>query len=142
MRPTAKSSGCKTHLARIAFCVGDEFRNRRDRNCRVHQHNVWGAHDAGNWRDVADEIEIEFLIKRGIDRDVYSRLRITRPEPDRADARAQYACAENNQSHQYISHQDGGTDVLLRSHADAGVGDGELDEVGTGSLDNVRTRVR
>ena len=38
------------------------------RNRRVHLHHVGHAHDAGDRREVADEIEIELVVERRVDR--------------------------------------------------------------------------
>ncbi len=54
-------------LARIGFGVGDELRNRRGRHRQVDLHHQRHAHDAGDRRDVADEIELEIVVERGVD---------------------------------------------------------------------------
>src|SRR5258705_11450384 len=33
----------------------------------MHLHDMGHAHDAGYWREIADEIEIEFVVKRRVD---------------------------------------------------------------------------
>ena len=55
-------------LARICFRVGDEFGNRLRRKRRTYRHDVGKSNDAGNRREVADEIEAEFFVERRIDR--------------------------------------------------------------------------
>ena len=55
-------------LARIGLGVGDELRNRFYWNRWIHQHYEWLANDARDRRDVADEIETEFVVERRVDR--------------------------------------------------------------------------
>jgi len=55
-------------LARISLGIGNELGNRFGRNRRVHRHYVWRAHDAGNGRDVTNEIEIQLVKERRIGR--------------------------------------------------------------------------
>src|SRR5579864_5764228 len=55
-------------LAWIGFGVSDELRDCLSRNGWIDHHDIGYAHDARNRRDVADEIEIEFFIKRRVDR--------------------------------------------------------------------------
>jgi hypothetical protein len=52
---------------RVSLGVRDELWNGLGRNRRVHHHDIWKAHDGGNWLNVADEIEIELVIKCRID---------------------------------------------------------------------------
>ena len=54
-------------LARIGFRVGDKFGNRLRRKRSTYRHDVGKSRDAGNRRDVADEIETEFFVERRID---------------------------------------------------------------------------
>src|SRR5262249_46050062 len=42
--------------------------NRLARNRRVHHHDVGTSHDARDRRDVTDEIEIELIVERRVDR--------------------------------------------------------------------------
>ena len=55
------------NLAWIGFRVGDEFGNRLRRKRSAYRHDVGKSRDAGNRRDVADEIETEFFVERRID---------------------------------------------------------------------------
>ena len=55
-------------LARVGLGVGDELGNGLGRNRRIHLHDVGHAHDARDRRDVADEIEIELVVERRVDR--------------------------------------------------------------------------
>jgi hypothetical protein len=55
-------------LAWIGFRVGDELGKRFDRKRWIDDHNIGRAHDAGNGRDVVDEIEIELAVQRCVDR--------------------------------------------------------------------------
>ena len=59
----------KAELARIGLGVGDQFRNGFYGNGGIDLDDVWHAHHAGNRRGVADEIEAEMRVKRGIGRD-------------------------------------------------------------------------
>src|SRR5450759_1929782 len=55
-------------LARIGFGISDELGNGPGRKRWIDLHDEWRAHDAGDRRDVADEIETELVVKRGIAR--------------------------------------------------------------------------
>ena len=55
-------------LAGICFGVGDELGNGLGRNRRIHLHDIGHAHDAGDRRNVANEIEIELVVERRVDR--------------------------------------------------------------------------
>ena len=55
-------------LARIGLGVGDELGNGLGRNRWIHHHDIGRADDAGDRRDVADEIEIELVVERRVDR--------------------------------------------------------------------------
>jgi hypothetical protein len=52
----------------IGFGVSDEFGERLRRYRRIDQHHHRHADDAGDRRDVADEIEVQFFVERGVDR--------------------------------------------------------------------------
>ena len=54
-------------LVRIGLGVGDEFRDRFRRHVGVDLHHIGNARDAGDRRDIAYEIERQFLIQRGVD---------------------------------------------------------------------------
>src|SRR5262245_16188399 len=47
--------------------MGDEFRNRSGRDRWMDRNDVGLAIQTQNWRDVADEVEIELIVERGID---------------------------------------------------------------------------
>ena len=55
-------------LARIGFGIGDEFGNRLSWNRWIDHHHERGADDACNRCDVADEVEVELIVKDGGDR--------------------------------------------------------------------------
>ena len=55
-------------LARIGLGIGDELGNRLGRNRWIHHHDMGRADDARDRRDVADEIEIELVVERRVDR--------------------------------------------------------------------------
>ena len=63
--PTA--AGGEVDFARIGFGVGDEFGNGLGRERRIHLHDQRQQVDAGDRRDVADEIVIELRVERGVD---------------------------------------------------------------------------
>ena len=54
-------------LAGVRLGVGDKLGNRLGRNRWVHHHDVGCADDSRDWRDVADECEIELLVERRVD---------------------------------------------------------------------------
>ena len=54
-------------LAGIGLGVGDQFGDRLDRQRRVHHHHVGKADDARDRLDIAQEIEIELVVERGVD---------------------------------------------------------------------------
>src|SRR5262249_50765409 len=58
---------CHIDLARIGLRICNEFRERFDRKRRGHHHNQAHAYEARNRRDIADEIEMELVLERGID---------------------------------------------------------------------------
>ena len=64
----AVARGSKAHLAGIGLGKGDELGNRFGRKRRVHFHDVREATDESDWCDIADEIEVEFLIERRVGR--------------------------------------------------------------------------
>ena len=55
-------------LAGIGFGIGNEFRNGFGRERRVHDHHARPAGYACHRRDVVDEIEVEIVVERCIDR--------------------------------------------------------------------------
>ena len=55
-------------LAGIGFGIGDELGNRLGRNRWIDLHDDGHADDARDRRDVADEIEIELVVERRVDR--------------------------------------------------------------------------
>ena len=67
--------------------VGDELGNRFGRHRRMHQHDVGVAADSCDRRDVADEIEIELVVERRVDRvrcgDIQERIAIRGRTHDR-----------------------------------------------------------
>ncbi len=64
----ADAAGRQVDLARIGLGIGDEFRNRFRRHRKIDVHDQRNGGDARHRRGVADEVEIQMLIKRGIDR--------------------------------------------------------------------------
>ena len=57
----------KIDLARIASGVSDEFRDRLGRKRWIDQEHHRRLDHAGDWREIAGKIEIQFGIKRGVD---------------------------------------------------------------------------
>jgi hypothetical protein len=55
-------------FARIGLCISDEFGNRLGWSRKIHFHDARYADNACNRRDVADEIEIEVVVERRVDR--------------------------------------------------------------------------
>ncbi len=55
-------------FARIGLGIGDELGDRLGRNRWMHQDDHRDADDAGDRGDVADEVEIELVVERRIDR--------------------------------------------------------------------------
>jgi hypothetical protein len=54
-------------LAGIGIRVEDKLGNRLSRGRWIYRHDIWCADDASDWRDIAKEIEAEFIIERHID---------------------------------------------------------------------------
>src|SRR3979409_2690672 len=65
-----RSNSARTpmELSRIGFGTGDELWKSLGRERWVHDDHVRHAHDASDWRGVADEIEVEAIIERCVDR--------------------------------------------------------------------------
>src|SRR5215813_4369962 len=55
-------------LARVRLGIGDELGDGFGWNRGINHHDFGHAHDARNRRDVADDIEIELVIERRVDR--------------------------------------------------------------------------
>src|SRR6516164_9030116 len=68
MGPGADASRCHADLARTGFSVGDEFGNGLGRYRRIHHDHTGKADEARDRRDVTDEMEIEFVVERRVDR--------------------------------------------------------------------------
>src|SRR5262245_20518540 len=54
-------------LARIGIGISDELQNRLGRNRRIYQDDVGLAAKASDRRDVANKIEVELFVERGVD---------------------------------------------------------------------------
>ena len=67
MRRGADAGGGHVDLARIGLGVRDELGDGFRRHVRVDLHHVRHADEARDWRHVADEVERQILIKRGVD---------------------------------------------------------------------------
>ena len=68
MRPGSSTGRRHIDLARIGFCVGDEFRDRSGWNRWIDHHDIGSAANARDWRNVTDEIESGARVERDIDR--------------------------------------------------------------------------
>jgi len=68
MGRAAETGRRKIDLARIGFGIGNELRNRRDRQRGIDHHHVGKANNARNRRDVTHEIEAELFVECRIDR--------------------------------------------------------------------------
>ena len=66
--------------------VGNEFWDRFGRNTWIDFHHIGRAHDAGDGRNVADEIEIELVVNRCADRVI---------RPDQEERVAVRSCAHD-----------------------------------------------
>src|SRR6516162_3140551 len=64
---SADPGGHHVDLARIGIRVGDEFGNSFGRNRWMYRYDVGLPVNAGDRRDVADEIETKLVIERGVD---------------------------------------------------------------------------
>src|SRR4051812_47766906 len=53
-------------LPGVGLRIGDELRNRPDRNRRIYLHHQGGTKNPGNRSDVADEIEVELFKDRRV----------------------------------------------------------------------------
>src|SRR6266849_4812555 len=59
---------CHIDLAGIGLRISDKFRHRFGRSRWIHHHDIRPTAKARDRDDVADEVEIELLVKRGVDR--------------------------------------------------------------------------
>src|SRR3954447_5839356 len=65
---TPAASRRHVQLSRNGPGIGDELRDRLGWDRRIHDHDAWRAIDGGDWRDVADNIKIEIVVKSRIER--------------------------------------------------------------------------
>ena len=65
-----RADACRAHvdLARIGLGVGDEFGKRLCRYRGIDRDNIGAAANAGDRRDIFDEIEVEVFVERCVDR--------------------------------------------------------------------------
>ena len=68
MRRRADAGRSHVDLARVGLRIGDEFGDGRCGERDIHVHHQGRADDARNRGDIADEIVIELLVERCIDR--------------------------------------------------------------------------
>src|SRR6516225_6603047 len=67
MRRAAAPGRRHINFAWIGLGISDELGKRLRRNRRIHHHDIWKADDRCDRRDVAEEIEIELVVKRRVD---------------------------------------------------------------------------
>src|ERR1700730_8055516 len=67
MRYAPDSRLGKVDLAWVSLCIIDDLRNSLGGERCVREHDLRLPGDARNWRDIADEIEIELSVEAGID---------------------------------------------------------------------------
>ena len=81
-------------LARIGLGIGDELGNGLGRNRWIDHHDIGHADDACDRRDVADEIEIELVVERRVDRvrRTAQAGACSRPEAHARPPRCRYCC--------------------------------------------------
>src|SRR5262245_5799231 len=60
------SSGCHVDLAWMSLGVIDEINNGPGWKRWIHNHHVGHADRAGDWSDVAEKIESEFIVERRV----------------------------------------------------------------------------
>src|SRR5262249_40696554 len=77
----AHTSRSHIDLAWIGLGISDQLRNGLRWKRRIYLHHKWSADDAGNGRNVADKIVIEFFIEASVDcaRRIDDEKRITIP---------------------------------------------------------------
>src|SRR5258707_9120237 len=68
MRNRAGAIRRKAELPGIGLEVGDELGSSADRNRWIYLQDKWGAAEARDRRDIADQIETELVKERGVDR--------------------------------------------------------------------------
>jgi hypothetical protein len=62
------TAGAHVASAGIGLFIGNELRDRRGRDQRIHDHDIGNANEARNWRDITNEIEVEVVVDRCVDR--------------------------------------------------------------------------
>jgi hypothetical protein len=67
VRPGADALGGKIDLTGVSLGIGDQVRDRFGRERRVGDRDEGGNANARDRREVADEIEIQTRVERGID---------------------------------------------------------------------------
>ena len=68
MASTPNAARRHIDLARICLRIGDELWNSFGRHRRMHHHDVGVAADGCDRGDVAEEIEVELIVERRVDR--------------------------------------------------------------------------
>src|SRR3954451_12696489 len=66
MRPRPVAGRTHVDFARVSLGVCDEFGNCLGRYRWINRHDLSLAANARDWRDVADEIEVEFVVERRV----------------------------------------------------------------------------
>src|SRR5437763_1557592 len=82
MNPSSVARRSHVDLGRTGFGIGDELGNGSSWHRWIDLHDVCGANGASDRRDVADEIEVELIVKLRVDlirhADRYKRIAVTR----------------------------------------------------------------
>src|SRR5262245_66603056 len=63
MPPSSPPSPRNAHLAVIGFSICHKHTKRFGRHRGMHFHDERKTHDAGDWRDIAREIEVELVVE-------------------------------------------------------------------------------
>src|SRR5215216_3183252 len=62
----AGASRRKTDFSRATLGMRDELGNRLSRKRWIHHHDEGASDDAGDWRDIAEEVVVKLVIERRV----------------------------------------------------------------------------
>src|SRR5262245_13629261 len=68
MRRCSDAGRSQIDLARVRLGIGSELGNCFGGNGWIYHHDQREANDASDWRNVAEELEVELVVKRRVDR--------------------------------------------------------------------------